>query len=197
MDYEMEEEEETKPETPPVRMRTGMFEGPIKCLDIDISMGSNQVRAINLVQLGNTFTQRIGRRIQMSRIIMGNLWGPSAWTTIYFVYDRQPNGVLPNYSDIFACYNYSATYIGQNNMINPNNINRFEILALRTMATGTGTTGYFPPYIDNDYVCINHEVQFQNDSTPPVIGDISTGALYVCTNNGLSQGFFRILYTDK
>ena len=67
MDYEMEEEETKPDEPPPVRLRTGMFEGPIKCLDTGISMGSNSVSAINLVQLGNSFTQRIGRRIQISR----------------------------------------------------------------------------------------------------------------------------------
>lgn len=195
MDYDMEQETTSRPTH--LMASAGAYTQPQKSLDLYCNIGNRGVVPINLIRAGTGFTQRIGRRVNIDGIILTGFNAPfNSYGTIMIVYDRQPNGALPNWIDIFNTYDYNGTLMNAGMVINPNNMSRFEILYRRTISIGSTVTGYFAPYIDNDYVCCDKEVQFQNESNPPVIGDISTGALYIVSSAAL-QGVTRIIFSDQ
>jgi len=100
------------------------------------------IQPINIVKQGNSFTQRSGNKIAMHSIQLKLEVEPAQamnqchwrWALIY---DRQPNGVEPNLSDIFSNFDLNGaplltgalTYL----MTNPNNRDRFLVLRDRAI----------------------------------------------------------------
>ena len=114
----------------------------IKALDVGISMGFDQagsIAALNLIQAGSSFFNRIGRRIEMKSLQLNlqinpipptaNEFYPSQTIRLLIVYDSQTNGAFPAISDILqstsqAGVNQTSNYA----LLNLNNRDRFTII---------------------------------------------------------------------
>lgn len=172
---------------------------------------------LNMIQTGSSFFNRIGRKIEMKSLQLEvNVTPVSAARTsvsdtarFLIVYDRQTNGALPTLSDMFQDTDQGGnnTSDAQSN-INLNNRDRFMIVrdyrvmlpAITNTVTGV-PSAYFPSVYHStnkdgfegahvkDYVKLKGLVtQYKADSTPAVIGDIATGALYLVTFGMLAAG---------
>jgi len=97
------------------------------------------VYALNLVQEGSSFYNRIGRRIAMKSIEVKGYYSLVAGTAaavvkpglsrIMIVYDRQPNGSLPAVADILLDYDQSGnTSTTVESGLNLNNRDRFSVV---------------------------------------------------------------------
>lgn len=182
------------------------------------------ITPLNLIRVGSTFCNRIGRKISMKSLRMnGNLnfirtVADEDYVRIMIVYDRQTNGALPAIADILqdtdqATTNVTNAYSGAN----VNNVDRFQILKDYhiVLPSGTFTAGVVtnPGFTDpvsatfrvDCYLKLNGLLtQYKSDSAPAVIGDISSGALYLVTFGSAvagSEGFqlackTRLRYTD-
>lgn len=164
------------------------------------------VRAINLVAVGSSFFNRIGRKVEMKSLHLTGSIVPTGnaatadYGRILVVYDRQTNGALPVISDILQgtdCLGASATSNFSN--VNLNNRERFLILAdHRIFLPGVLATGINAAYTDSAQPVANNVNRFiklkgllthyKADSATPVIGDIATGALYLVTLAGNAAG---------
>lgn len=156
------------------------------------------VTPLNLIQVGSTFCNRIGRRIEMVSLYMTGqlrLTGSSTATHDYvrvlIVYDRQTNGATPAIATILANYDQTtAQTTNAGSGLNPDQKERFVILAdeRRLIPPVTATGVYSPTEGDQDIFCIKRFVKlrgvqthYQGDSSPAVVGDISTGGLFLVT----------------
>jgi hypothetical protein len=177
--------------------RTG---GEIKIVDtiqgagnITLNLNTTAVLdAMNLVQSGSAFYQRVGRRIEMQSLHIygflnqtGNV-AAEGFARIIVLYDRQANGAVPAYATVMANYDQSGTstssvYSG----LNPDERERFLVLAdlkittPQTTSTVPGSTdGTSATYKIDRYIRLSGlTTHFKADSVPAVIGDIATGAL--------------------
>lgn len=166
---------------------------------------------LNLIQAGSSFFNRIGRKIHMKSIAIrgfigfsGNSQVIAAYGRIMIVYDRQTNGALPVISDILLDTKQDATTsTGALSGLNLNNRDRFVVIAdkkfmLPVVTQAVGIPTFIAPSISNDTECewgivdryhkINMETQYKADSSPAVIGDIATGALYLITFGQATAG---------
>ena len=182
----------------------------LKCVDTTNGNGSGVVLSLNttplvtplnLVQSGAGFYNRIGRRIEMKSLHLTGLihsTGKQAdqdYCRLLVVYDRQTNGALPAASDILKDYDQSgSSSTGVFSGINPDNRERFVILAdYRLAMPGTSDTApgisanhavdpVAPTFNINRFIPLkNLQTQFQAEHNPALIGDISTGAMYLVT----------------
>lgn len=175
---------------------------------VDLGSLSASLVAVNLIQNGSERWQRIGRSVHMKCLHLA--CATAAFSSVdnrpfFVVYDRSPNGVLPAYTDIFSGYTQSG---GSSNFyfLNPDFDDRFEVLfssmqdlTIQQMQAwsadqSTSASGvYF-------HICVDlfgRVVQYKADSSPAVIGDVATGALYVTSfsnTNIISQ--VRLEYVD-
>jgi len=145
----------------------------IKCLDMEytqVNIGPDiqppayaltDFWAMNLVKEGNALQTRQGNKIAMKSVeirgslIIRGVCG-NALLRYIVVYDRQPNGAVPSYGDIFAAHSYDwlvpglPTYDRPFNfetgleMPNLNNRDRFLILADDQFYVNAQTTTYQP-----------------------------------------------------
>lgn len=203
--------------------------GEIKALDLPVNTftlnSTGQVTSLNLIRVGSTFCNRIGRRIEMKNIRMSGIIqslrtvAAEDYARILLVYDRQTNGAVPSLSDILqttdqATANTTTSFSG----MNLNNRDRFKIL--RDMRF------YLPPITDTAGVITNAGppdpmsktymveafvklggllTQYKADSAPAVIGDIATGGLFLVTAGFQASGAegyntnleFRLRFNDK
>jgi len=155
---------------------------------------------LNLMQAGSSFFNRIGRKIEMKNIrIVGNILplrtGAEDYARIMIVYDRQTNGAIPAMADMLETTpqngtNNTTSYSG----INLNNRDRFTLLrdmrlalpsvsVAGTVQTNLGIQDPVCPLCNIDmFVKLKGMVtQFKADSSPAVIGDVATGAIYLVT----------------
>lgn len=163
---------------------------------------------LNAVTAGAGFWNRIGRKIEMKSIEMrgtistGNnsllvskIFDPQ-FLRFMIVYDKQPNGAIPVTSDILLDYSSTGgTTTLSSSGINLNNRDRFVILRDKKMVTpwlktDPTTAGVIDGEYQTDqcnwcptihmYVPLKGIItQFKSDTSPPTIGDIATGALYL------------------
>lgn len=182
---------------------------------------TGSVVAINLIQAGSSFFNRVGRRIEMKSLHVSGVMVPSANATtandyirVMVVYDRQPNGAIPSIQTIFS--NYDQTGAATFNSfagLNPDQRERFLILMdeRKTMPPNTGGGPYQPIEGNRDVFNIGRFIKmnglmthYQADSSPSVIGDISTGGLYLVTFGAFAAAGapysahinLRLRYTD-
>jgi len=161
--------------------------------------------AMNLLQEGSGFYNRIGRRIEMQSLHLTGLIHQTGTVTtqddygrILVVYDRQTNGAMPPFSTIMSDYDQagsSATTVFSG--LNPDQRERFVILADIRLALPATTSAGLSGAVDgvnttfniNRFIKLrNLNTHYQNSSQPSVIGDISTGGLYIVTCGALASG---------
>lgn len=154
----------------------------------------------NALVAGTNFYNRIGRQIAMKSLHVrggvvctnqaGNVNGEHF--RIAVVYDRQPNGANPTYSDIFTSYDLNGTVSSGSATVfdgpNVNNCERFLILADEhvTLPSTAGATAAgvstdqqqkitFDRFIDLKGLPVHYKGE------AGTIADIATGALFVVT----------------
>lgn len=202
----------------PLPARLVSRSGEIKALVVSSGTGApggaalacnstGSIIALNLIQAGSSFFNRVGRKIEMKSLLLEFTPRPVAAARstaadtlrVLVVYDRQTNGALPAISDILQDteQNGTNTTISTSN-INLNNRDRFQIIrdarmclpAITNAATGVPTLAW-PSTMQGtsetgalyrSFMKLGELVtQFKADSAPAVIGDISTGGLYLIT----------------
>lgn len=184
----------------------------IKALDIPSTAyaitSTGVVTPLNLIQVGSSFFNRIGRRIEMKSIRVSgdvNLLRTVAtedYARIMIVYDRQTNGAVPTIQDILQ----TTTQAGANSTtslsgVNLNNRDRFKIirdkrlfLPAATDTAGVVTNAQPPDPVTNTYIIDMFAklgglvTQYKADSSPAVIGDIATGGLFLVTFGLVATG---------
>lgn len=146
---------------------------------------------------------------------------PLAYNRIMVVYDRQTNGAFPSIQDIIQDVDQAGTNSTDvMSDINLNNRERFTILrdwrfltpdcstqqvAAGNMQMANSTT--FPDGLSEQSNGVwkffiplkGMTTQYKADSAPAVIGDISTGGLYLVTFGSLTAGdeAFELLYSTR
>jgi len=167
---------------------------------------NNNLQYCNLIAVGSGFNNRVGRRIEMQSLHLTGFIKQTANTTttndyvrIAVVYDRQPNGASTVFNNVFLDYDaISGTSTTSLSGLNPDERERYAILAdirlelpasNHTNGTTGSTDGAMPSFEINRFIKLrNLLTHYSADSSPPVIGDISTGALFVITQGTFSSG---------
>lgn len=200
---------------------------------VSVMTNNSFVYPVNLIQAGSGSWQRVGRAVTMKSIrLKGNftleynnaisqsdliLRGRKVRALI--VYDKQPNGTIPIKSDIIQYKNQAGTESGfYDGLLSYDNMERFTILRDMNMDMNWGAN-----FTSNDeateteqlsikcsideYVKIGLSTNYKAESSPAVIGDISTGALYIVfltdvadsTDSPLLSfnGIARLRYSDQ
>lgn len=211
----------------PARLRSASRE-EVKSVDIAASNFSLNatplITAINLVESGTGFNNRVGRKICMKSLyITGNIVYVNLATKstigdycrIIVVYDRQTNGALPAIADyILSVTQAAGTSSTVYDQFNVNNRDRFltlmdERLAMPLYINASGpvgpSDGTTKTFNIQRYLNLKNLVtQFKSDSSPSVIGDIATGSLFMITMGAIASGSenfqfncsMRLRYTD-
>jgi len=186
-------------------VRPSIRTGETKSLDIPLTLQALSTTAVivplNLIRVGSSFFNRIGRRVEMKSLhfignmdTTGNAAGIDDYIRIIIVYDAQTNGTLPTIQSILQdtqedSTNTTTSYSG----LNLNNRDRFTILmdhrigiardggastdAVTEIAGGdTGENANTSQF--NRFIKLRGLLtQYGADSSPSVIGDINTGGL--------------------
>lgn len=162
---------------------------------------TGNIIAINLVQVGSSMFNRIGRKIEMRSVrvtgTMNTFTVTRATLTpdfgrIMIVYDRQTNGAYPAMADILQDTEQSGTNTTNSlSGLNMNNRERFVTVMDKrfTLPQATATAGVLTNVYPNDEACPvkidefrklrGMTTHFKADSNAAVIGDIATGGLYI------------------
>lgn len=140
---------------------------------------------INLLEQGSQVSQRIGDKVVMKSIrIQFNLVANPAATSadvgvvrFCLIFDKNPNGVAPAVSDIFSTLNGAGAYGGIyfNTGIKSANINRFTLLADQKIKIAYGEDQVQTVDI---YKKLKMVSKYQSSASPPVIANITEGAIY-------------------
>lgn len=206
--------------------------GEVKALDIpnahytmfSASAANTQTFLLSLVQEGTGFFNRIGRKIEMRSLhIRGGIFpnGTAQAVGDYvkwaIVYDRQPTGVLPIFSDIFKAYDGAgAATSSQFSDVNLDNRERFAVLrhksfelpatAALQLASVSQTV-----VLEGEHQNITEFIKlggltthYNGTANPITIANITTGALYLVTQGAFATGTegwyiglqFRLRYDD-
>lgn len=207
----------TKPFRPPRQTQRGVIPGLLfqtktekKVLytgssdGVNIAMAFNttgSVVPINLIQVGSSMFNRIGRKVEMRSVRLTGKCSTAPVTRatvnpdfarIMIIYDRQTNGANPAMADFLqdtdqAGVNLTEAYSG----LNMNNRERFVTimdikfgLPQATATAGVLTNVYpndslIPVKIDEFRRLRGLTTHFRADSNPAVIGDIATGGLFL------------------
>lgn len=180
------------------------------------------INAVNLIRVGSSMFNRIGRKVEMRSIRVKLQWNTlnvtratitPEWARVSIVYDRQTNGAFPAMADVFqdtdqAAANTSDSLSG----INMDNRERFVTIMSKNLAIPQATatagvlTNVFPngssewPIIDEFRKLRGLTTHYKADSAPAVIGDIATGALYIVSDTNLTAAgaeLFQMLYNVR
>lgn len=159
------------------------------------------IECINLIQVGSSMFNRIGRKIEMRSIrLVCDLSTINATRAtidseigrIMVIYDRQTNGANPAMADFLQ----DTDQLGTNTTsplggINMNNRERFVTIIDKkiTVPQATDTAGVLTNVFPNDIQIPTRIDEFRKlrgltthykaDSNPAVIGDIATGGLFI------------------
>lgn len=175
---------------------------------------NSNFQAVNLIRAGNGFYNRIGNKVCVKSLrvqgALSTLITKAATTESIngavcrygIVYDNQPNGVIPTFDTVFGTVAQDGSAATQFfDPIQPDRTKRFKVLMSRNRSMdpkifngGAGTVNgqYFTQYLD-DYIKlkptdkISYETQYNGDSSPMTIADISTGAFYFFAISSLND----------
>jgi len=174
------------------------------------------ITCINLIQVGSSMFNRIGRKIEMkserlcgqiNQLAVSRTQLTIDYARVMIIYDRQTNGAFPTIGDIFQDTDQAGTNTTDTRSgINMDNRERFVTLIQKNLllpqatATAGVLTNVYPNassvevIIDEFRQLRGLTTHYKADSAPAVIGDISTGALYVITDSlsGASTELFAI-----
>lgn len=178
------------------------------------------ITCLNLIQVGSSMFNRIGRRIQLKSLRLRlQLVTINATRTLQFadvgriavVYDKQTNGAFPTLTDVYqdteqSGTNTSTTLTG----LNMNNRDRFitiidkQVMIPGGVLTAGLLTSVYPDNGENitmmdEYRKLNLTTFYKADSNPAVIGDIATGALYFITFASYPAGseLFQVIWNCR
>jgi len=185
-----------------------LFTGTADAINGFFALNSTgSIYAVNLVQVGSSMFNRVGRRIQMKSIRLRYQIEPIIQVRtssldvgkIAVVYDKQCNGAYPTLADVYQDTEQSGTNSATSiSGLNMNNRDRFITIIENTptisSCTNTGgiITNPFPqditPLYQDEYRKLNLTTHYRADSNPAVVGDISNGALYLITYANLASG---------
>lgn len=162
---------------------------------------TGSVIALNLVQVGSSMFNRIGRKIEMRsiRLVLDLNTLPVTRATILpdlgrvmVIYDRQTNGANPVLADFLADTDQTGVNTTEaQSGLNMNNRERFVTIIDKKInlpqATNTAgvMTNVFPPgdvipaWCDEFRRLKGLTTHYRADSNPAVIGDIATGGLFI------------------
>nr|WAE42210.1 MAG: capsid protein [Cressdnaviricota sp.] len=179
------------------------------------------VQALNVIQVGSAFYNRIGNDIEMKSLhligqiaISGNVTGPTQeYIRIMIIYDRQPNGNYPAIADVLTNYDNAGTTTSNSYChLNPNNADRFKILMdnridipYNSGAADFNQAAEIFDYTKNE-VNINRFIplrglltKYKASSSPAVIGDQATGALLLFCLGSVASGAegYNFKYTSR
>jgi len=183
-----------------------------------------QITALNLLSAGSSMFNRLGRKVSLKSVHLQGFfnWSNASmpggqFARLIIVYDKQPNGALPVFSDIFKDQDASTgadhATTQPTSGVNLSNRDRFEIIADRrfflpaqaTIAGDVSTSATVDPmHCEIFHKLKNRETHYKADSTVPVIGDIATGSLLFVTVGNIASGSeawallasIRVRYTD-
>lgn len=213
--------------------------GELKGVDTSCSIGYGSVVStqttndaiipINLIEEGSASYNRIGRKIHSHsvRITGGIDWKVAPQTNfmngtyvrMILVWDKQPSGSLPVFSDIFGNTDATGTEaVTMFDNLRYDNTDRFRVLKdktytlnapVRNQNASTGTAYYATLYKKFDWFVKlkGKETAYKSSTSPPAISDISSGGLYFIvrasanssgTNEvAISACRARLRYTDQ
>ncbi|AXH76673.1 MAG: coat protein/nuclear export [Cressdnaviricota sp.] len=190
--------------------------------------GTNvDIQPVNLINQGTGFYNRIGRKIHCKSLrITGEvtyLFAPNVTTgtmegnclRMVVVWDKQPSGVTPVFSDIFGTVDYEggtdSVYTDSLNFVN---MDRYRVLMDKSYefnpqagapSAGSTKTQNYVKHID-EYckLRVGETVYSSTNDDEPTIAEISSGALYIiyrsfknATENSLTVDCnARLRYTD-
>lgn len=165
---------------------------------------------LNLVRPGNASYNRVGRKIynkslrlmmdlicevdDIANLIYGNT------LRMVVVWDKQPQGAVPTYDDIFGYTDQAGTETCVfNSPPKYDNMNRFQVLRdkaieCRPMAAMANIDTQYRFHIDEYIKLGNRTTVYSGQSSPCTIADIASGGLYVyfrAAKND-SQSLFQI-----
>lgn len=204
-----------------IGQRKTIMQGPrgeTKCIDIvnannggaavPTSLSSTTASfPLNIVTIGSSAWNRVGRKITLKSLYLqgcfvatGNLAASAGhFARIVIIYDKQTNGALPSFNDVFTDQiNQTGGDVKSNTVfsqINLNNRDRFEVIldkrfwlpGSNSAATVTGLNGGTNAGTVEEFRNLrNRETQYKADSIPGVIGDINNGALVMFTFGDLN-----------
>ncbi len=168
---------------------------------LSTTTNSNGVLPVNLVQQGTLSSSRIGRKIKIKSLRLTIPWELHANIVsgtgiisdnilrVTVIWDKQPSGALPNYSEMFGRKEQDGSESSQVlDNLNYDNTDRFQVLSDTKIPSRIGTdggNGMVCIGLHERYIKVGRETVFSSASTPMTISDISSGGLYV---------IFRALY---
>jgi len=162
---------------------------------------TGNVVCVNLIQVGSSMFNRIGRKIEMKSIRLCGKINTAAVTRatlspdharIMIIYDRQTNGANPAITDFLQDTDQAGTNTTDSfSGINMNNRERFVTIMDKRfiLPQATATAGVLTNVFPNDVMIPVRVDEFRKlrgltthykaDSNPAVIGDVSTGGLFI------------------
>lgn len=186
---------------------------------------TGSVTGLNFIRAGNSFFNRIGRRVELKNITLSCSITPLRtvaqpdYVRVMVIYDRQTNGAAPVLADILQSVDQAGAATNTAfSGINLNNRDRFKIFIDEriTLPSTTVTAGVItnPGFVDpvkttfniKRFAKLGREItQYKADSAPAVVGDISTGGLFLLAVGSIAagtEGFnmvveSRVRYNDK
>lgn len=149
---------------------------------------------INEIQAGNAFYNRIGSKIVVKSIALHATLNalattPQVCVRVALIYDRQPNGAAPAFTDMFAMYPGAVNAFAGG--INIQNKNRFLILRDQFFTLDTAQSLV-------KQICIYAKGRWEVSFGPSAgnIGDIFTGSLLLVAYHGTAVGVGAISMKD-
>jgi len=181
--------------------------GEVKAVDLSVAsypfsadLTNTNVFLLNGVQEGTGFYNRIGRKIEMRSLhIRGSITVNALTSTTpdflkwAIVYDRQPNGALPTYQQIFQLYDQQGnTHSDAYSEVNLDERDRFMIIRHKSYNAPTQSVTYNTPAATigipvedqqiNEFIKLKRlTTHFNGTANPLTITNIVTGSLYLVT----------------
>lgn len=185
-----------------------------KCVDtssanLNCSSAYPQLLCNGLVP-GTGSNNRVGRKISMRSIsLRGWIFFAQAGTTptadfmrLVLVYDRQPNGALPAFADVFQDTNQAGTTNTDSlSNVNINNADRFKIIKEFVWASPGAAAAAAYSGINEQrvlelkaFIKLNALETHYNAGTAGTVADITTGSLFLMAAglNGAADYQYRI-----
>lgn len=203
----------------------GGLKAEVKTIDLPQQINACSQTAIftllNPIQEGSSFYNRIGRKICLRSIrLTGQICprqgistpGGPDYLRVMIIYDRQTNGNFPTFSDVLTSYdNTGATTSTCQSHLNMNNTERFKVVRdIRISISSDAVAGaniideqvidYKGKYNIDEYSKLRgYETHYKASSNPAVIGDISTGGLYLMTVGGnvVGSAGYSCIWTSR
>lgn len=201
-----------------------LFTGTADPVNTFLALNSTgSVVGINLIQVGSSMFNRIGRKIEMRSVRLTMKLTALAVTRntgfdygrVMIIYDRQTNGAFPVMATILSDTDQSANNTTESaSGLNMNNRERFVTILDKKIVIPqvTNTAGAYTNVVPSDMPIMWDDFRqlrgltthYGADSNPAVIGDITTGGLYLISlaqNVAGAENFqmffnVRLKYTD-